>query len=568
MEANKKLFKSLATSNSELANDIQQLARSMSPQSGEPSIAIKALLLRLYNSIVRLATRRGHPPAPNKTIVEAYHSFLEPIQALAELPAGDFLTARMFLYLSSAFVHDKSLNLRFNEAKAPAASAFLHEFCIDVDDGLLECLKRIWVKDNEEQFHWVFSECSVQCSAESDIDPARYPDLAQALSPKELAALGGKGRRWFWSEHTDEPVWTTFPARPPEVGDEDTEELLWKQIGTDGPIRESRVYRTLGKDACEESWHAVPVLRRSRQFIFDARQISKPFLTKERRHLLAGILLRAKIPTEIREMIWVYMKEPPPGKPSYLAGLDIAAAYAPFPRTSQPCQECKERKSRRQDKSLKETCPENTIYVWNLPLRLFHVLHQRDTTEWWLCKEGLECTGHHDDDDEWCVENHHQLLDWIDAVNVDRNDKFTELHDTDYGARGVITTSPKEDEARQDRLFTENGPFEDAAEQRKMTGGLCGPPSVMAHKAAVVGAWSEGRERGITTIDVQWALGRNLVEQGRAEDATGTLWHLTARYCWFCRGQPPFPQTQAAVRLQFPPLMDGSSDSDSDSDSD
>ncbi|KAJ4312092.1 hypothetical protein N0V84_010117 [Fusarium piperis] len=467
----------------------------------------------------------------------------------------------MFLYLSSALIHDKTLNLRFSESKAPVASGFLHEFCIDLDDGLLGPLKRIWVKDYQEQFYWVFFEYPVQHSVGSGTDPAKYPGLSQVLSPEELTAAGGKGRQWFWSEHKDEPVWNTFSARLPDIYDEDIENLLWKCIGTDGPICSGRVYRTLNKDAGEESLHTVPVLRRSRQFILDARQISKPSITKLGRHLLAGILLRAEIPTEIREMIWAYMREPQmPAKPSYLTGLDIAAAYAPFPKVTGPCQECKERKTTRRDKGMKETCPENIIYVWNIPLRLFHVLHQVGKTGWWPCKEGLECSGHHDDD-EWRVKNQEQLFDWIDNFNMERNEEFAELINTDYGPVESITESPKEDEARRDRLFSENGPFEDVTEQRKMKGGICGPPSLMAHKAALVGAWSEGRERGIVTAEVQWALGRNLVEQVKAEDAIWRLWHLSAHHCWFCRGHPP-DAPNPATRLQFPPLMADSSDSE------
>ncbi|RMJ11539.1 hypothetical protein CDV36_008816 [Fusarium kuroshium] len=532
METDKKLFKSLAVSNSELANEIRQVARSRNQQNGD-DIAIKALLLRLYNSIVRLAGRRGHPPAPNKTIVEAYHSFFEPTEALAGLPMGDFLAARMFLYLSSALIHDKSLNLRFSESKAPAASAFLHEFCIELDDGLLEPLKRVWIKDNLEQFHWVFSECPVQRSEVSAIDPARYPDLVQALSPEELTAAGGKGRQWLRTEPKDEPVWK-IRARLPDLDDEDTENLLWKCIGTDGPICSGRIYRTLSKDAGEESLHSVPVLRRSRQFILDARQISKPLLTKQGRYLLAGILFRAGIPTEIREMIWQYMREPPPRQYNYLTGLDIASAYTPFPKVPEPCQECKERKLKRRDKSIKETCPEHTIYVWNLPLRMFHVLHPKGKSGWWPCAEGLECCGHHDDE-QWRLRDQDKLLGWIDSVILDRNYECSELDDLGT-VEPTILLNPKEDEERRERLFSENGPFKDVTEQRKMEGGLCGPLSMMAHKAAVIKGWNEGRERGIETAEVQWALGRNLVEQGKAEDTMKKLWHESTRFCWFCRG--------------------------------
>ncbi|RSL52453.1 hypothetical protein CEP54_010904 [Fusarium duplospermum] len=560
MEADKKLFKSLTISNSQLANEIQQLARSRS-QENDHHVAIKALLLRLYNSIVRLSGRRGHPPAPNKTIIEAYRSFFEPIEALAGLPMGDFLTARMFLYLSSALIHDKSLNLRFSESKAPASSAFLHEFCIQLDDGLLEPLKRIWIKDSLEQFHWVFTDCPIQRSEKSGIDPTRYPDLAQALSPEELKAIGGKGRQWFRSEHEDEPVWKAFCARLPDIDDQDTDNLLWKDMGTDGPIFSGRVYRTLSKDAGEESLHSVPVLRRSRQFILDARQISKPLITKQGRHLLAGVLFRAAIPTEIREMIWAYMREPPPPRQyNYLTGLDIASAYMPFPKVPEPCQECKEKKLKRRDKSIKETCPEHTIYVWNLLLRMFHVLHPEGNSGWWPCTEGLECCGHHDDE-EWRVEDQSELLGWIDSVILDRDYEYSELDDTGNGPVELTSLNPKEDEERRKRLFSENGPFVDVTEQRKMEGGLCGPLSVMAHKAAVIKAWNDGGERRIETAEVQWALGRNLVEQGKAEDTMKNLWHGSMRVCWFCRGRPP---NFFSRRLQFPPLMEDSSDTDDD----
>ncbi|KAM5349392.1 hypothetical protein ACJ41O_005897 [Fusarium nematophilum] len=535
MQADKKLFKALSTSNSRLADEINQLA--LINDAMRNDAATKKLLSKLYNSIVRLAERRGHPPAPNKTIVEAYHGFFEPIQALSKLPMGDFLTARMCLYLASAFIHDNSLNLRFNEHKVSAAAAFLHEFCVALDDALLDPLRRIWKnRDRWEEFDWVFSEYPVQRGMQGD---TACPELAQALSPEELANAGVKGRRWFWSELGDEPSWKPFIGRLPDADDEDTEKLLWKCVGTDGPIREDRLYRTLGKDACEESPRAIPVLRRSRQFITDARMLAKPLIAEEKHHLLERILFKASIPTEVREMIWRYMEEPPRAKDAYITGLNIAAAYAPFPVKPGPCIECKERELDGRDRILRYTCPEATIYVWNLSLRLFHVFHRRGRSSWWPCIEGLDCEGHHDDD-TWQMQKQGGLDDWIEQVNTERNDSFTKFHDQGCNTEPSLFLDTQEaDKARRDRLFSGRGPFEDAVRERKMHGGLCGLLDTMTHNQVRIGAWRGPEGSGEVMASAQWVLGRNLMEEAKAVDSIKVLMHRNVSNCRRCRGFAP-----------------------------
>ncbi|KAH7177089.1 hypothetical protein EDB81DRAFT_864418 [Dactylonectria macrodidyma] len=513
-----KVFKDLIASTSQLADDIRrQATRTDTQDNDELNGSIKIILVRLYSMIVCLGENKGHPPPPNKAIVDAYRCFFEPIHALSQLPNGDFLAARMFLYLASAFVHEKSLNLRFSESKAPGATAFLYGFCVELDDALLDPLKRMWAKgDKCDDFGWVFSDHPVQrfvAREGSEGDGFRHLELAQALSADELTALGGgRGRRWFWSAPGDEKGWKSFSGKLPEVSDGDKDKVVWKCVGTDGPIREDRIYRTVGKDACEESSKAVEVLPRSRQFIFDARQIAKPLVHKQKVSLLSRTLFRAGVPAEVRDMVWQHMDEPPK-ESTYLSGLDIAAAYAPFPKPPEHCTECETRRAKGIGQSLKYTCPERNIYLWNLGLRLFHVFHQRSRTGWGLCKEGFGCSGHHADDD-WQILDCENLLNLLDDINAERSETFTELCDDDGEQIPLrFQTSLNEDEARRES----SGPVEDSVREEELMDGIRALLGTMAHKELITSTSPESGGSGQIIREAQWAVARNLVDQTKGE---------------------------------------------------
>ncbi|KAH7161995.1 hypothetical protein B0J13DRAFT_632764 [Dactylonectria estremocensis] len=491
MKPDKNVFKDIVASTSQLADDIRrQATRTDTQDNDELNRSIRIILARLYSAIVCLGENKAHPPAPNKAIVGAYRCFFEPIHALSELPNGDFLAARMFLYLASAFVHEKSLNLRFSESKAPGATAFLYEFCVELDDALLDPLRRIWANgDKCNDFDWVFSDHPVQrwvAREGSKGDGFRYSELVQALSADELTALGGgRGRRWLWSAPGDEQGWKPFSGKLLDVSDDDKVKVVWQCVGTDGPIREDRIYRTVSKDACEESSKSVEVLPRSRQFIFDARQIAKPLVHKQKVSLLGRILFRAGVPAEVREMIWRHMDEPPK-ESTYLSGFDIAAAYAPFPKSPEPCTDCETRKAKGKDISLKYTCPEKNIYLWNLGLRLFHVFHQRSRTGWWPCKEGSGCSGHHDDDD-WQILDSETLSSLLDDINNERSDTYTELCDEDGEQIPLrFQTSLNEDEARREG----SRPVEDSVREEELMRGIRALMGTIKHKDVIAGQWA------------------------------------------------------------------------------
>ncbi|KAF4974573.1 hypothetical protein FZEAL_8545 [Fusarium zealandicum] len=536
MEGHKKRLRDLTAANRRRATEIDKLAKSADLQQPEQlNAAVKGLLLELYNSIVDIGEHRGHPRTPNKAIYEAYRSFFEPIRALSQLPSGNFLSARMALYLASAFIHEHALDKRFRKSTVQVTSAVLYEFCIDLDDALLEPLRKIWAASNRcEEFNWVFTEYPVQpWSVDQNYTyDENKAELAQALSPDDIAALNFKGRQFRCAVPSDDPDWKLYTGPMPQLGDQDTERLLWEQIESDGPIREQLEYRSVDQSQSEEDWYTIDVLRRSRQFLFDARQISQPALFSQKRGLLKKALLRAEIPLEIQLEVFQHLEQP--RRHPFLYSLDISSAYAPFPRTGELCLPCAARTAGAQNGDhWKFTCPQESMYVWNLALRMFHVFHRDTAKTWWLCKYASNCPGHHANS-SWRAEGYPDFRHLIEAHARNHNPSFRTLVSAGLGpVQDIRFYSQEEDKERYDRLFSGGKPFEDAIKEREMNGGLGGLMDCMLHQRALVGAFRGPNGSGHTTAEAQWALGKNLVEQARGEDAIREL-HSWPGACEWC----------------------------------
>ncbi|KAH6874445.1 hypothetical protein B0T10DRAFT_465744 [Thelonectria olida] len=168
---------------------------------------IKNALLKVYDSIALICEHQGHPRTPNKTILEAYRSLFEPIQGLSKLPSGDFLATHMLLYLTDAFWNECALDKKFVKSKPRATSVPLHQFSISLDEAVLGHLRTRWVaSDGCDDFGWILELYSTHWPL------ARNRELAQALTPRELATLGGiKNRVFLFSKPGDEEDWRPFP---------------------------------------------------------------------------------------------------------------------------------------------------------------------------------------------------------------------------------------------------------------------------------------------------------------------------------------------------------------------
>ncbi|KAM0547226.1 hypothetical protein ACHAPJ_010488 [Fusarium lateritium] len=299
MDKHKNFLQKIADENSSLIAEINELsARTRTRPQDEVNAATRQCLLRLFEAIALITQHQGHPRTPRAKVLDAWQSFLPPIKALALLPFGDFLAARMLLYLGSGLAAQQALDMKFPRARAYSLDVPLNQFNIELDDALLGFLGRMWTKsDNCEEFEWVLSEYDVSHSRKegrfSD-EVQRHHKIVQALTPVELVALGGtQGRRFIFAKKNDveydqgEGIWQPFLGSIPgdhyermqsSVHIPDDEELgaaewVYKMVGTDGPIRDAVYYFIEESGGEESSWNGLDLFPRSLQFVLDARRI-------------------------------------------------------------------------------------------------------------------------------------------------------------------------------------------------------------------------------------------------------------------------------------------------------
>ncbi|RSM18498.1 hypothetical protein CDV31_002634 [Fusarium ambrosium] len=535
----------LVVQNSNLIPEINQLPAELRiniTRQDEVYAKIRTILLKIYDSISMLSKQSRHPDVRNPNILPAWRSFLEPIGALSQLPSGHFLSARMTLYLSSGLLTQRSLALKFSKIGSAIEGRPVFRLCRAVDDTLLASLRNIWTASSEsERFDWVFTQYNLHPEDDLQDEMNRRRNLAQALTPEELAAMDGiEGRRFIWAMSADEregdlEEWKPFRGGLPgdaierakhSVPDDDQVkpgECFWKQIGSDGPIRQRFSYYS------RVSGHLQPAsfrldffhqyfefLDRSRRFILDVRRITEPCLTEAEYALVNKVLRNANMPPEIRRHIISHLEFP--RRHPYLRNFDIAKAYAPFPEDEQPCERC--HGSARTDR-YKASCPETTFLVWNFALRAFLTFHKysgNGSTA--VCKYGIDCQGHHEEDD-WEVKNEDDLVNMVEGIVKERCGDDTTLDQVGMSPNTEVRAMAQEQiEARELRFIQPGGPLEDVAAELTSAGGFRGLINSMLYGKMLIALspihykhpaqWGLARDRGeyLRAIRYVWRLRR------------------------------------------------------------
>lgn len=281
------------------------------------------------------------------------------------------------------------------------------------------------------------------------------------------------------------------------------------------------------------------VFRRSWQFCLDAQQIAEANLGTQRQEHLNDIWLRHRIPREIEKEILSYIPPPPPHREPfpYLKNLDIGAAYTPFPTVGERCLDCE---NMDEDSAIRRTCPQASLYIWNLALRCFHSFHKNESNQWSLCSHGSDCNGHHDcSDHSWAVLRDPEFTLFIEKEASRGNDQFISLDQVGLGPVQHIRLNKAEDEIRAKRLKNGSLIYFETHRDWEMTGGLGDLVDSMLHGGVLTKAWSQGynddarsHEAGTCRNRSQWALGRSLLAQRVAEKVAKDLHSWPGRCEW------------------------------------
>jgi hypothetical protein len=149
---------------------------------------------------------------------------------------------------------------------------------------------------------------------------------------------------------------------------------MWQEIGSNGPIRECYRYFLIDEDTREIHYRERDALRRSRQFILDARKIAECNLARDSRRIAQVMMVMKSLPVELQLMVFEYLDDIQ--DPQYLGQLDLPAVYRPFPDISKKCRICAGRTSNASQRTARATYPLKSITIWSLPLRAFHTFHQ------------------------------------------------------------------------------------------------------------------------------------------------------------------------------------------------
>ncbi|KAF5659008.1 hypothetical protein FHETE_9636 [Fusarium heterosporum] len=492
---------------------------------------IKNVLSRLLSNIKIHPTK--HIRTTDNVIYDVWRSYFKPINALRQLREGNFLAARMTLFLGNIFVYTHGVSNRFhgNADSEAQKSARLYGFCTELDDILLGHLTAFWTSGaGIETFDWVFTDQIRQVGR--SIDEMLSPqDLMRVISPE------ANGHTFFYKRSRSDHDWTLYDGPMPrwDNGDGDTDKFYWKVDGSDGPIRQRVFYSLVNDDGRQHSKY-IWIFTRSRQFCFDARQISEARLGRQRHELVDKILVRQKIPREIQALILEYL--PYREEFPYLRDLDIAKAYAPFPEVGEWCLSCEDLVI---DSSIKCTCPRQTLHVWNLALRRFHTFHMTGFNKWSLCVHGIDCPGHHDrKDNEWVVDTNAAFIKYVEKEVAKENG--LSLDQAGFGpADKIILKDRAEDQKRRRRLNKGAGIYKDAMEEWRVMGGLGGLVNCMLHGRVIIGGYRTGVSNRLAkctdrykTISAEWALGENLIAT-RIAQRTISDFHTSQGTCEFCQ---------------------------------
>lgn len=291
--------------------------------------------------------------------------------------------------------------------------------------------------------------------------------------------------------------------------------LMWQDIGSDGPIREFYNY-SLVEDmtTIHGQWRERPTLRRSRQFVLDARTIATVNLARDRHRLAEYAMARSPLPMELQLQVLGYQEDVP--EHPYLSKLELAAVYQPLHDTGQKCTECPVRGRKTVERMIKATCPHQTVTIWNLPLRIFHKFHL-DSGNWTLCVHS-DCKGHHSEATWAFPSQGGDLEGYLDGILQSRCGPDATIRSIGLGQlEPVELPTREEDNHRRERLFPYIDPkdYENQDQQYEHHWkGINGLVDVMLHGRTLIGVHPIGW-RG-RTMEPSWMLGRTRQEEQRA----------------------------------------------------
>ncbi|KAG6355785.1 hypothetical protein INS49_003751 [Diaporthe citri] len=314
---------------------------------------LEALLQQLYMHIRDFGSYLGSASTPDKRIFAAWESFLGPINALLEIePHGHLIAARMTLYLAEAYRQHGQLPTRLPMLESSAKPIGLRcNFAISLDDLLLSCLAQIWTQsDKREMFKWAFTDYPVNaCSCDiaggstcqdfagpgnsvKEYHEQRKRDQVKTACITDSAALtpeNGVQPRWRWKRAEGDTAQYPRHRDSSRAGYQKLADgesmLMWQDIGSDGPIRESFRYTLVDQDTGKEVSRHRAVLRRSRQFVLDARKIAECHLARDSERLAQMAMARRSLPAELQLMVFEYLDEIQ--EHPYVGKLDLSAVY-------------------------------------------------------------------------------------------------------------------------------------------------------------------------------------------------------------------------------------------------
>lgn len=528
MEKAPETLKAIVAANAEILSEIETLVHNLQeapPDSSFSETTAGEVLQNFFDNISLMAQTPSRVTTSQKAASATWASFLPALDGLERLqPHGAFLSARMRLYFMTAFLSDRHLLRKFPRDATSASLIYIRDraaFLLNQDDALLRCLKLIWITSaGREEFDWVFDDYEIFSPSHTEEVNASRRASVSATSPAALAALGGtRGRSYWFRAEGDEAKYERDPSARAWKYDYGVNQyhLVWQEFGSDGPIRENYVY-SLIDDFGRKYRRKRVVLRRSRQFILDARKIAARNLMRERCRLGQIAMDCSRLPFELRRMVMKYLELPEMEHP-YVQQLDLGEVYRPFPEQLNSCAECKARRSRKVDRVAKRTCPVNSIVVWNLPLRTFMVFHRTDNARWrsgWsLCKTS-NCAGHHLDN-SWEISDSGGLTTYLEGIVKLRCGADATLKSVGLGpANDPISPTAEEHWRRAKRIFEPERWEEDDELETRMIGlgGLC---DAMTHDRNLQGCYYADNGQVAKSIGgIHWIYGRTRSEEQEA----------------------------------------------------
>lgn len=461
----------------------------------------------------------------------------------------------MLLYLAEAYRKHGQLPEWLPMSNSSAKAIALRcNFAISLDDLLLSYLAQIWTQSNQREiFRWVFTDYPVKVCRCHDAVLSTCQDYAGPgnsvkefheqnkrdqvkaaciTDPGALTPENGVQPCWHWKRaegDTTPYLRHPFSFRVGYQGSADGNPLLmWQDIGSDGPIRESFHYTLVNQDNGQTVQRKRAVLRRSLQFVLDARKIAKCNLAKDVKRLAQVAMTRKSLPTELQLMVLEYLDEIQ--EHPYVGKLDLSSVYRPFPDISKKCTHCTGRASNAADKMARVTCPLKSITIWSLPLRVFHTFHQTSGGDWQLCTH-VDCAGHHRDA-SWQLQNV-SVEDHMNSIIQSRCGQALTAGDIGLGPLDPVQP-PTSGRGSADRSWLlgnneHTGESRDDRDEARWSG-ISGLFGVMKHNMTLLWLYTYQGSTVRSTEDPSWLLGRTRQEESRASGALAR----DHAHCEFC----------------------------------